>query len=342
LTDGVIAGVGSVIVFLPQILILFFFILLLEGTGYMARAAFIMDRLMGLVGLQGRSFVPLLSSFACAIPGIMAARTIRNPRDRLLTIMISPLMTCSARLPVYVLLIGAFIPNTKLFGLFQLQGLTMFGLFLVAILSAMAVAFVLKSVALPGGRSPFLLDLPTYKLPQARYLLINLWQRAKAFLKRAGTLILGISMTLWVLATYPKPPEGAEEPAINYSLAGRIGHAIEPLVRPIGFDWRISTGLIPGFAAREVMVGALGTVFAVEDAEESGASLLQGQIKAAWGLPTGLSLLAWYVFAPQCLATFAVARRETNSRKWTLVMFTYMLVLAYLAAFATYRLALLI
>jgi len=337
IVDGVIAGVGSVIVFLPQILILFFFILILEASGYMARAAFIMDRLMSAVGLQGRSFVPLLSSFACAIPGIMAARTIRSPRDRLLTIMISPLMTCSARLPVYVLLIGAFIPSTPIFGPLELQGLVMFGLFATGIVSAMVVAFVLKSVALPGSKSPFLMDLPTYKLPNPRYVAFNLWQRAKAFLKRAGTVILFISIGLWFLSSYPKPPEGATDAAINYSIAGRVGNAIEPLVRPLGFDWRIATGLIPGFAAREVMVGALGTVFAVENAEDEGLTQLQDRIKATWGVPTGLALLVWYIFSPQCLATFAVARRETNSRKWTAVMFGYMLALAYVAAFITYQ-----
>jgi ferrous iron transport protein B len=337
IVDGIIAGVGSVVVFLPQILILFLFILLLEGSGYMARAAFIMDRIMSLVGLQGRSFVPLLSSFACAIPGIMAARTIRNPRDRLLTIMIAPLMTCSARLPVYVLLVGAFVPNVAIAGVFGAQGLAMFGLFLTAIISAMLVAFVLKSTALPGTKAPFLMDLPTYKMPRLKYIAINLWQRAKAFLYKAGTMIMFISMALWFLSTYPAPPENATEPAINYSIAGRVGHAIEPLVRPIGFDWRISTGLIPGFAAREVMVGALGTVFAVEDAEEEGMTTLQERVSSAWGLPTGLALLAWYIFAPQCLATFAVARRETNSRKWTTVMFLYMLGLAYAAAFVTYN-----
>ena len=339
IVDSLVGGVGSVIVFLPQILILFFFILLLEGSGYMARAAFITDRIMGLVGLQGRSFLPLLSSFACAVPGIMSTRTIRNPRDRLLTIMIAPLMTCSARLPVYVLLIGAFVPNIELFGPIRLQGAVMFGLFLVAILSAMIVASVMKSVALPGTRSPFLIDLPTYKVPQTRYIVINLWLRAKAFVKKAGTIILLISMALWFLSSYPTPPEGATGPAINYSIAGRIGHAIEPLVRPIGFDWRIATGLIPGFAAREVMVSALGTVFAVEDAKASGLQLLQQQLRSAWSVPTGLSLLAWYVFAPQCMATLAVTRRETNSRKWTAFMFLYMLALAYLAAFVTYRVA---
>lgn len=337
--DGLIAGVGSVLVFLPQILILFFFILMLESSGYMPRAAFIMDRVMGMLGLEGRSFVPLLSSFACAIPGIMATRTIGNPRDRLLTIMVAPLMTCSARLPVYTLLIGAFIPNSTVLGLFKLQGVVMFSLFIFAVVSAMLVAFTIKTFALPGPKATFLMDLPTYKMPHMSYIFMCLYQRAKAFLKKAGTMILMISVVLWALSSFPKPPADVQEPAINYSIAGRIGHAIEPLVKPVGFDWRIATGLIPGFAAREVMVGALGTVFAVEDAEESGQGLLQDRIQAVWPLSTGLALLVWYVFAPQCLATFAVARRETNSLKWTVVMFLYMLALAYLGAFITFNLS---
>ena len=337
--DGLIAGVGSVLVFLPQILILFFFILILESSGYMPRAAFIMDRVMGLLGLEGRSFVPLLSSFACAIPGIMATRTIGNPRDRLLTIMVAPLMTCSARLPVYTLLIGAFIPDTTIGGVFNLQGVVMFSLFIFAVISAMLVAFTIKTFALPGPKATFLMDLPTYKLPHFSYIFMSLYQRAKAFLKKAGTLILMISVVLWALSTFPRPPENATEAPINYSIAGKIGHAVEPIVKPLGFDWRIATGLIPGFAAREVMVGALGTVFAVEDAEDAGQALLQHRIKSAWPLSTGLALLVWYVFAPQCLATFAVARRETNSIKWSAIMFFYMLALAYLGALATFHLS---
>ncbi|NRA46395.1 MAG: ferrous iron transport protein B [Oligoflexales bacterium] len=337
--DGLIAGVGSVLVFLPQILILFFFILLLESSGYMPRAAFIMDRVMGMLGLEGRSFVPLLSSFACAIPGIMATRTIGNPRDRLLTIMVAPLMTCSARLPVYTLLIGAFIPDSTVWGIFNLQGVVMFSLFIFAVISAMLVAFVIKTFALPGPKATFLMDLPTYKLPHFKYIFMSLFQRTKAFLKKAGTLILMISVVLWALSTFPRPPENADQAPINYSVAGRVGQAIEPLVKPIGFDWRIATGLIPGFAAREVMVGALGTVFAVEDAEDSGQALLQNRIKNVWPVSTGLALLVWYIFAPQCLATFAVARRETNSSKWPMIMFGYMLALAYLGAFVTFHLS---
>jgi ferrous iron transport protein B len=337
--DGILAGVGSVVVFLPQIVILFFFILVLEGSGYMARVSFLLNRLMAKVGLQGQAAVPLLSSFACAIPGIMATRTIKSPRERLIAMMVAPLMTCSARLPVYTLLVGAFVSPAVAYGGIRLQSLVMFALFIAAVVSAMLVSLALKRFVVKGKPAPFVMDLPTYKLPGIRYVAFNVWLRAKAFLKRAGTLILGISMALWVLSTYPKPPPDADLPAIQYSLAGRMGTFIEPLVRPIGFDWRIATGLVPGFAAREVMVGALGTVFAVEDAEEEGMVTLQEKLATAWGLPTGLALLAWYVFAPQCLATFAVLRRESNSRKWTLLTFVYMLVLAWVAAWVVFRLA---
>jgi ferrous iron transport protein B len=337
--DGILAGVGSVVVFLPQIVILFFFILVLEGSGYMARVSFLLNRLMAKVGLQGQAAVPLLSSFACAIPGIMATRTIKSPRERLIAMMVAPLMTCSARLPVYTLLVGAFVSPAVAYGGIRLQSLVMFALFIAAVVSAMLVSLALKRFVVKGRPAPFVMDLPTYKLPEFRYVAFNVWLRAKAFLKRAGTLILGISMALWVLSTYPKPPPDADLPAIQYSLAGRMGTFIEPLVRPIGFDWRIATGLVPGFAAREVMVGALGTVFAIEDAEEEGMVTLQEKLATAWGLPTGLALLAWYVFAPQCLATFAVLRRESNSRKWTLLTFVYMLVLAWVAAWVVFRLA---
>jgi ferrous iron transport protein B len=333
--DGMIAGVGSVLVFLPQIAILFTFIFLLEGSGYMMRAAFILDRLMSKIGLRGRSFVPLLSSFACAIPGVMATRVIREPKDRLITILIAPLMTCSARLPVYVLLIGAFIPATQVMGIFELQGLVMFGLFLSGIATAMVVAWVMKNTIVQGPVSISLMELPTYKFPHVKNILMSVWQRVKAFLRRAGTLIMGVSVGLWFLSSFPAAPEGATDAPINHSFAGQLGHAIEPLVRPLGFDWRIATGLIPGFAAREVMVGALGTVFAIENADDEaeGTQKLQDQIRQVWPLSTGLALLAWYVFAPQCLATIAVVRRETNSWKWAAVLFTYTLVLAYVAAF---------
>lgn len=342
LVDGVIAGVGAVSVFLPQILILFFFIFLLEASGYMARAAFLVDRLMALIGLQGKSFVPLLSSFACAIPGIMATRTIKNPKDRIATILVAPLMTCSARLPVYVLLIGAFIPNKNV-GPLNLQGLVMFGLFLLGILSAAVVAFIMKNTILKGSYSSFLLELPTYKLPNFKHIFFNVMMRAKIFIKKAATVILSISVVLWVLSTFPKAPKNWEEPAITYSYAGRIGKTIEPLIKPLGFDWRIGTALIPGFGAREVFVGAIATVFSVESEDEDQQNKnLTEEINSTWPLATGLALLIWYVFAPQCLATFAVMRRETNGWKWPAVTFSYMLTLAYIGAYITYNLTLLL
>lgn len=347
--DGAIAGVGSVLVFLPQILLLFAFILILEKSGYMARGALLTHRLMSIAGLQGYSFVPLLSSFACAIPGIMAARTIRNPRERLLTIMIAPLMTCSARLPVYVLLIGAFIPVEQTVGPFGLQGVVMFLLFVFAIVFGMGSAWLLahSRTGLQVTPSGFVLELPGYKMPQFRYVARALWLRAAAFIKRAGTMILLVSVGLWVLSTFPKPSEAdrLQHPGktdIEFSLAGRIGATIEPIFAPLGFDWRISASLIPGFAAREVMVGALGTVFAVEDAEEEGLSVLQDKLAGAWGIPTGLALLMWYVFSPQCLATFVVMRRESGSRKFTLISFFYLLGMAYLSALVTFQLSSLI
>ena len=340
--DGIIAGVGSVLVFLPQILLLYTFIYLLESSGYMMRAAYILDKGMAKVGLPGLSLVPLISSFACAIPGIMATRTIKDPRDRLLTILISPLMTCSARLPVYVLLIGAFIPSRDLLGGVHLQGLVMFGLFVMSILSAIFVTFISRFITGHKTRAPLILELPTYKWPDLRNLFLNLKRRTKLFLNRAGKLILAISIGLWVLSTFPRAPKDWPEPAITYSIAGRFGKAVEPLVKPIGFDWRIATGLVPGFAAREVMVSAMGTVLAIEHADESANIELQAQMAQSFSLATGLSLLIWYIFSPQCLSTFAVMRRETNSWKWPLLGFTYMLVLAYLAAFLCYRICMLV
>ncbi len=339
--DGILSGVGSVLVFLPQILILFFFIILLEDSGYMARAAFLMDKLMSRVGLHGRAFIPLLSSHACAIPGIMATRTIENREDRLATILVAPLTTCSARLPVYSLLIAAFIPNKNVGGFLSLQGLVMMGLYAAGIISALIVGWILKKTVLKkGGRPILLLELPTYKIPSFRNMSFGLIERARIFLKRAGTLILGISILLWFVSSYPKPPTQATTeqistkiPAINYSLAGRLGHWIEPIIKPIGFDWRIGTGLIPGFAAREVMVSALSTVFAVEGDE----SVLGKKLSQQWGLPTALSLLVWYIFAPQCMATLAVVRRETNSWKWPFFLLSYMLSLAYLGSFITFQ-----
>jgi ferrous iron transport protein B len=338
IVDGLISGVGSILVFLPQILILFLFIIVLEDFGYMARAAFLMDRIMGGAGLHGRAFIPLLSSFACAIPGVMAARVIDSKRDRLTTIMVAPLMTCSARIPVYTLIIAAFIPNETVWGFASLQGLVMFGLYAVGISSALVVSFVIRKVFWRGAVEPFMMELPAYKVPDAKSVLFNLWLRARIFLERAGRIILPLMVIVWVLATFPYPPEGATQPAIDYSFAGLVGHALEPVFAPIGFNWQMVIALIPGMAAREVAVAALGTVYAVAD-PESATSLLGGTLAAQWSLASGLAFLAWYVFAPQCVATLGVVKRELNSWKWMWVMVLYMFGLAYLAAFVCYRLA---
>ena len=338
IVDGLISGVGSVLVFLPQILILFLFIIALEDFGYMARAAFLMDKIMGGAGLHGRAFIPLLSSFACAIPGIMAARVIDSKRDRLTTIMVAPLMTCSARIPVYTLIIAAFIPNETVWGFASLQGLVMFGLYAAGIVSALVVSFVIRKVFWRGAVEPFMMELPAYKMPDLKSVLFNLWLRARIFLERAGRIILPLMIIVWALSTFPYPPEGATLPAIDYSFAGQMGHALEPLFAPIGFNWQMVIALIPGMAAREVAVAALGTVYAVADAE-SATSLLGATLAAQWSLATGLAFLAWYVFAPQCVATLGVVKRELNSWKWMWVMVIYMFALAYLAAFAVYRIA---
>jgi ferrous iron transport protein B len=340
LLDGVIAGTGSVLVFLPQILILFLFILALEDSGYLPRAAFMLDRLMGRVGLSGRAFIPLLSSFACAIPGIMAARTIPSARDRLATIMIAPLMTCSARLPVYALLIGAFIPQRAV-GLFNLRGLVLFALYVAGVASALAVAFVLKRTMMRGESRPLLLELPEYRLPQLSNLALGLWERTRIFLTRVGTIILTLMVVLWFLASFPAPPAGAAGPAIQYSIAGLLGRGLEWLFAPIGFNWQISIALVPGLAAREVAVSALGTVYAMSGSNDV-AGALTPIIAHDWSIATGLSLLAWYVFAPQCLSTLAVVKRETNSWRYPLYMAGYMFALAYLGALITYRVALLL
>src|SRR5580704_407908 len=337
--NGVISGVGSVIVFLPQILILFLFILLLEDFGYMARAAFLMDRIMGGAGLHGRAFIPLLSSFACAIPGIMSTRVIDDKRDRLTTILVAPLMTCSARIPVYTLIIGAFIPDREVWGFVGLQGLVMFGLYASGIAGALGVSFVIKRLfwhGVPG--EPFMLELPDYKLPRIKSLAIGLWTRATIFLKRAGTTILSMMVLIWFLASFPRPPQGATEPAISYSLAAMLGSLLQPLTEPLGFNWQINVALIPGMAAREVAVGALGTIYAI-DGGEGAADKIGQAIAGQWSLATALALLAWYVFAPQCASTLAVIRRETGSWKWMWVTFGYMLVLAYAAALVTNQIA---
>ncbi len=335
LADGVLAGVGAVLVFLPQILILFFFILCLEQSGYMVRAAFIMDRLMARVGLNGRAFIPLLSSFACAIPGIMATRTIAEPRDRLTTILIAPLMTCSARLPVYAVIIAAFIPATNV-GLFNLQGLVLTGLYIAGILGALVAAAALRRTVTRGESPGFLMEMPKYQWPAPRDLLIGLWQRAQAFLVRAGTIILVSTMALWALATWPKPPADWQRPALEYSIAGRIGNALEPLFRPIGFNSEITLALVPGMAAREVAVSALGTVYSLQGVDDENSGSLVETLRGRWSLPTALAFLAWFVFAPQCLSTLAVTRRETGGWRWPAFMFTYLFAAAYVAAGITY------
>lgn len=337
IVDGVIAGVGSVIVFLPQILILFAFILALEDSGYLPRAAYLLDRIMGGVGLSGRAFIPLLSSFACAIPGIMATRTIPSRRDRLATIMVAPLMTCSARLPVYALLIAAFIPASDI-GPFNLQGLVLFSLYVAGIVSALAVAWVAKRWTRAIEAPRLLLELPDYQWPNPLNLLLGLWERARIFLARAGGIILALMVILWVLSTYPAPPPGATGAPIEYSFAGILGKGLAVVLEPIGFNWQIAIALIPGLAAREVAVGALGTVYALSGSEEMVAGVLATTIANDWSLATGCALLAWYVFAPQCLATLAVVRRETDSWRYPLIMAGYLFALAYIAAFVVFRL----
>ncbi len=337
--NGVISGVGNVIVFLPQILILFLFILLLEDLGYMARAAFLMDRIMGGAGLHGRAFIPLLSSFACAIPGIMATRVIDNRRDRLTTIMVAPLMTCSARIPVYTLIISAFIPDKTVWGWFGLQGLVMFGLYTAGIFSALAVSFVANHFFWrEGATPPFMLELPDYKLPRLRSVAIGVYTRAMMFLKRAGTTIFSMMVLIWFLASFPRPPEGATSPAIDYSLAAILGKWLEPVLSPVGFNWQIDVALIPGMAAREVAVAALGTVYAIEGGKEA-AQQIGEMLATKWSLATALSLLVWYIFAPQCASTLAVIKRETGGWRWMAITFGYMLTLAYLASFITYHVA---
>ena len=339
--DGVIAGAGSVLAYMPQILILFFFILMLEESGYLPRAAFLLDKLMSKAGLSGRSFIPLLSSFACAIPGIMATRSISSERDRLATIMIAPLMTCSARLPVYALLIAAFIPNQLIYGWLSLQGLVLFGLYMSGIVSALLVSLFLKLVRKDKTESIFIFELPTYRIPDIRNIALGLYDRATIFLKRVGGIIVALSILLWVLVTFPQPPDNASMPAINYSLAGQLGHLIHPIFAPIGFTWEICIALIPAMAAREVVIAALGVIYAMSGDEDTVTQSLLSQISGpdGWGLATGLSLLVWFIFAPHCLATLATIRRETGSWKQPIIMATYLFALAYIFSFITYQVA---
>jgi len=335
LVNGVIAGAGAVLVFLPQILILFLFILCLEESGYLPRAAFLLDRTMRAAGLTGRSFIPLLSSFACAIPGIMATRSIADPRDRLATILVAPLMTCSARLPVYTLLIAAFIPQRTVAGMFNLQGLVLFTLYAAGIVSALAVAWVIKRLRRDQSEHALLLELPSYRMPHPRDIAIGLYERAMIFLRRVGGIILALTILLWFLSSFPAPPAGATEPAIHYSLAGIIGRGLHVIFAPLGFNWQICIALIPGMAAREVAVSSLATVYALGGSENG----LQAVVAAQWSLATALSLLAWYVFAPMCISTLATVKRETGSWRNVVVLAGYLFGLAYLASFATYQIA---
>jgi ferrous iron transport protein B len=340
LVDGILAGAGGVLIFLPQILILYFFILILEESGYLPRAAYLLDRLMGRVGLSGRSFIPLLSSFACAIPGIMATRSISNSRDRLVTILIAPMMTCSARLPVYALLISAFIPERKLWAGLDLQGLVLFLLYVAGIAGAMAVAWILKHFTSEKFQlNALMMELPSYHLPRLSNLAIGLWQRAEIFLRRVGGIILIMTVCLWALSSFPLPPENATGSPIQYSIAGMMGQALAVVFEPIGFNWQISIALVPGMAAREVVVSSLATVYALSNSGVDAADALLPLITKGWSLATALSLLAWFVFAPQCLSTIAAVKRETGGWKIPVIMLSYLFVLAYLAAFITYRVA---
>jgi ferrous iron transport protein B len=337
ITDGLFGGLGTVIGFLPEILVLFFFILALEESGYLPRAAFLLDRLMMSVGLTGRSFIPLLSSFACAIPGIMGTRSIQDPRDRLATILVAPLMTCSARLPVYALLIGAFIPMHHVLGIFNLQGLVLFALYAAGILGAMAVGWVIKRIHRDKSEHALLMELPSYRMPKVRDIAIGLWERGAIFLKRLTGVILALTVIMWAISTFPSPPAGATGPAIDYSLAGYLGRGLQYIFAPLGFNWQISLSLIPAFAARETAVAALATVYAVGGDANSGG--LAHALTTNISLASALSLLVWFAFAPQCMSTLAVIRRETNSWRNVAISFSYMFAVAYVASLLTYQIA---
>jgi len=340
LVDGIIAGVGGVVVFLPQILILFAFILALEESGYLPRAAFLLDRMMAAAGLSGRSFIPLLSSFACAVPGIMSTRSIQDPRDRLATILVAPLMTCSARLPVYALLIGAFIPEKTVWGMFNQQGLVLFGLYVAGIASALIMSWTMKKFRRDKGEHPLLLELPSYRLPNPRDLAVGLWERAVIFLKRVGGIILALTILLWFLLSFPGAPENATLPAIDYSYAGQLGHAMAVIFAPLGFNWQICIALIPGMGAREVAVSSLATIYALSAADDDAAiQALTPVISDGWTLATGLSLMVWFIYAPMCISTLATIKRETNSWKQMAFATVYLFAAAYLAALVTYQVA---
>lgn len=376
ITDGIIAGVGGILVFLPQILLLFLFISLLEDTGYMARAAFLLDKLMSKFGLHGKAFLPLMSSFACAIPGVMATRTIENPKDRLATILIAPLMSCSARLPVYTLMIATFFAGQTVFGLISLGAVLMLAMYALGIIVAIIIAFLLKKTLLKSETPPFVMELPPYRLPNFRTVFQNMFTRAGLFIKRAGTVILAISIVLWALTYFPRPAETSENAvitatseekcscpetearlkeeakkaeeakqslALQNSYAGKLGHAIEPLIAPLGFDWKIGIALISSFAAREVLVSTLSIIYNVgKDAEEETLTSAIRNAKredgsTVWTPLTAVTLMVFFVLAMQCMSTVAIVRRETNSWKWTLFMVGYMTILAYVAAFLTYQ-----
>lgn len=342
LSDGVISGAGAAILFLPQIFIISLFIIFLEDSGYMARAAFLMDKLMSNSGLHGRAFIPLISSFACAIPGIMSTRTIENRNDRLITILVSPLVTCSARVGVYTLLISAFIPQQTIWGMFNLQGLVMFSLYGAGIFFVLVMAFIFKFFFKKGSQQTSIMELPSYKIPSIRNLLIEVAKPVITFLTRAGTIIMSVMVLLWLLANFPHAPVNSKLSAIDYSFVGILGHYIQHIFAPIGFNWQIASALIPGIAAREVVVSALGTIYAVSGDSDMARQGLVFTLQHSWSIATGLSLITWYVFAPQCVSTLAVVKRETGSFKWPLIMFSYQIILAYFMAFIVYRLALFI
>jgi len=345
--NGALSGVSAVVVFLPQILFLFLFLGLLEDSGYMARAAFLMDRLMSKVGLHGKSFIPLLSSFACAIPGIMATRTIDSPKDRLATMLVAPLMSCSARLPVYTLLISAFVPGVMVAGIFSLSGLTLLSLYLFGLITALVMAWLFKKTFLRGAPPAFLLELPPYRRPSMKSILLQMWERSRLFLKQAGTFILGVSIVLWFLASYPRLKDGSPSEQLKQSFAGQAGQFIEPLIQPLGFDWKIGIGLIGSILQREVFVSTMGTIYNIQNTNlEEGSISLREQLqrerdpvtgKPTFTLLTALCLMVYYMLAMQCLSTVAVMRRETNGWKWPLFQIGYMTLLAYGATFIVYR-----
>ena len=338
ITDGIFSGLGTVLGFLPEILVLFLFILVLEESGYLPRAAFLLDRMMVSVGLTGRSFIPLLSSFACAIPGVIGTRSITDPRDRLATILVAPLMTCSARLPVYALLIGAFIPHRAVLGIFNLQGIVLFALYVAGIAGAMAVGWVMKHLRRDRSEHALLMELPSYRMPKARDIALGLWERGMIFLKRLTGVILALTVLMWFISTFPAPPTGAAGPAINYTIAGYLGRVLQYPFAPLGFNWQISLALIPAFAARETAVAALATVYSVASGDTDVVSLGHALVSNI-PLASALSLMVWFAFAPQCMSTLAVIRRETRSWRNVVISFSYMFVVAYVAAFATYQIA---